>query len=325
MGKDTVSIIIPIYNTEQYIEECIQSAISQSEQSNISIELILINDGSTDGSAEICNRYRGLKNVQYIEQDRLGVVAARKRGVFEAHGEWITFVDSDDYLLPGAIQKLMFYSMDSDIVISRHLGSRALQDAPYYYTPTEYLYRVYSISTSVSPWAKLFKKQLVLNTPEAFLYNLDMAEDHPMNLAIALTNKRRVAICKDAVYYYRQRPGSITHSGPFTLDLCENLCNINDRIVGESIPYNDKLICSINQRVHYYKYILKGNNYHVDKNHPYVRGLIRRMNEARVLRLNDRILLSISNKTSYVIAHFISSIISRVKNLWKIISGSPRI
>ena len=79
-----ISIIVPVYNTAEYIEECIQSILSQSYNE---IELILVNDGSTDGSGEICKKYENLPNVQYIEQGKLGVVEARKRGVEESHGE----------------------------------------------------------------------------------------------------------------------------------------------------------------------------------------------------------------------------------------------
>ena len=99
-----VSIIVPIYNTAEYLEECIQSILSQTYEN---IELILVNDGSTDGSGEICKKYEHLPNVSYFEQCNSGVVVSRKRGVSEAHGEWIMFVDSDDLLLDGAICKMV--------------------------------------------------------------------------------------------------------------------------------------------------------------------------------------------------------------------------
>lgn len=78
MEKPLVSVIVPVYNTAEYVEECIQSILSQSYNN---IELILVNDGSTDGSGEVCKKYEHLPNVLYIEQGNFGVVVARKRGV----------------------------------------------------------------------------------------------------------------------------------------------------------------------------------------------------------------------------------------------------
>ena len=104
MDNALVSIIVPVYNTAEYVEECIQSILSQSYKN---IELILVNDGSTDGSDVVCKKYENLPNVIYIEQENLGTTAARKRGVEESHGEWIMFVDSDDYLLEDSISGFM--------------------------------------------------------------------------------------------------------------------------------------------------------------------------------------------------------------------------
>ena len=99
-----VSIIVPIYNTAEYVEECILSILSQPYGN---IELLLVNDGSTDGSSEICRKYSDLPNVTYVEQENSGTTAARKKGVDSAKGEWILFVDSDDYLLKDSISNMV--------------------------------------------------------------------------------------------------------------------------------------------------------------------------------------------------------------------------
>jgi glycosyltransferase involved in cell wall biosynthesis len=121
MDSALVSIIVPIYNTEEYVEECIQSILSQSYKN---IELILVNDGSTDGSGEICKKYEHLPLVRYIEIENAGVVVARKRGVEDARGEWIMFVDSDDYLLKDCVLELLSISEGVDIVIGCHTRSK---------------------------------------------------------------------------------------------------------------------------------------------------------------------------------------------------------
>ena len=96
MGQDevTFSIVIPVYNVEQYIEECLESVVSQR---NAELEIIIVDDGSTDHSSQICIQYMTLNsNVKYIKQQNAGLGAARNTGLSQAHGEYIIFLDSDD-------------------------------------------------------------------------------------------------------------------------------------------------------------------------------------------------------------------------------------
>jgi len=91
-----VSIIIPVYNVEKYLNECLESAINQTLDS---IEIICINDGSTDGSFEILNNYKEIYgNIRVIEQENRGLSSVRNRGIIESKGEYIYFLDSDDYI-----------------------------------------------------------------------------------------------------------------------------------------------------------------------------------------------------------------------------------
>ena len=115
METALVSIIVPVYNTAEYVEECIQSILSQTHKN---IELILVNDGSMDGSGEICKKYESLPNVHYIEQVNAGVTMARKRGLELAHGEWVMFVDSDDYLSEDSISGIMDVCESAEIIIA---------------------------------------------------------------------------------------------------------------------------------------------------------------------------------------------------------------
>lgn len=99
-----VSIIIPIYNKEEYLERCLDSVISQTLED---IEIILINDGSSDKSLEICHKYQEKDNrIKVINQKNSGVSIARNRGMKEASGEYIAFIDPDDY-----IEQNMYSSM----------------------------------------------------------------------------------------------------------------------------------------------------------------------------------------------------------------------
>lgn len=110
-----VSVIVPIYNAEQYLEQCLDSIVSQTLKD---IEIILIDDGSTDGSAEICKKYLADSRVSYYRKENEGLAAARDDGMMRANGEYIGFVDSDDWLKPEMYEKMhaAAKSNDSDIV-----------------------------------------------------------------------------------------------------------------------------------------------------------------------------------------------------------------
>lgn len=105
MAVPLISILIPVYNVEQFLDECLQSALSQTYPN---IEVILVNDGSTDGSGEICDRYANQDGrVRVVHQDNRGASAAKNRAIEVAEGDWVTILDSDDVLVtPNMLQIL---------------------------------------------------------------------------------------------------------------------------------------------------------------------------------------------------------------------------
>lgn len=118
MNKALVSIIVPVYNAEQYLQDCIQSVLALH---NKSWQLILVNDGSKDKSAEICKEYcKNDTRILYLEQDNAGVSAARNNGIKHAEGEWITFLDSDDMLSPSASDIISIANSDDDLIIASY-------------------------------------------------------------------------------------------------------------------------------------------------------------------------------------------------------------
>lgn len=110
MESIDVSIIVPVYNSEKYIEQCIQKLIDQRND-NFSIEIVLVNDASTDKSSMLCSRFANkFDNIKLINKEKNeGVSRARNDGVKAATGKYICFCDSDDYYLPGALYKLYKY------------------------------------------------------------------------------------------------------------------------------------------------------------------------------------------------------------------------
>lgn len=110
-----ISVIIPVHNTEQYISCCLESVLSQSFTN---IELILVDDGSKDGSGTICDEYAKKDHrIRVFHKENGGVSSARNLGLDNVRGEWVYFVDSDDELLPGSLQTLVDgITEDVDIV-----------------------------------------------------------------------------------------------------------------------------------------------------------------------------------------------------------------
>lgn len=105
MAKKELSIIIPVYNVEKYIELCLKSILQQNKNN---LEIILIDDGSTDCSGVICDSYqRKFDNIKVIHQKNQGLSSARNKGIEQSKGTYILFVDSDDYLCPNAISKIL--------------------------------------------------------------------------------------------------------------------------------------------------------------------------------------------------------------------------
>ena len=118
-----ISIIIPVYNVENYLEECLNSV---QNQTYTNIEVILVNDGSTDNSKRICERYcQEDSRFHLLNQENQGQSVARNTGVAASTGEFIAFVDSDDIILPNYLETLMQYlAADVDIVESQFTVSK---------------------------------------------------------------------------------------------------------------------------------------------------------------------------------------------------------
>ena len=115
-----ISVIVPIYNRELYLEKCIESIVNQSYKN---LEIILVNDGSTDSSADICRRWMEKDSrIKLIDKENGGVSSARNAGLKEATGELVAFVDGDDFIHPDMYSVLLGYlSEDIDVVACRFI------------------------------------------------------------------------------------------------------------------------------------------------------------------------------------------------------------
>ena len=115
-----VSVIVPIYNIDQFLDECISSLLSQSYKN---IEIILVNDGSTDNSGSICRKFvKRDKRIVLVEKINGGLISARKSGLLISQGEFISYVDGDDWVEPEFISDLVSGIKNNfvDLVIANH-------------------------------------------------------------------------------------------------------------------------------------------------------------------------------------------------------------
>ncbi len=198
-----ISVIVPIYKVEAYLQECIDSILAQTFTD---FELILVNDGSPDNCATICDQNATKDSrIRVIHQKNQGVTRARANGVTAAQGEFITFVDGDDTLPKHALKTLLEPITDKiDIVIGKHqrIGVRC----PSRGEMTAEQYRDSCITlknASGSPGAKLFRRKLfhdnVFNIPR----EVTNGEDHIMNINLAYHLTGKAYSIDSVVYTYR--------------------------------------------------------------------------------------------------------------------------
>lgn len=224
MGKNAypylLSIIIPVYNTESYLPACIESILSQSISD---FELLLVDDGSTDGSGEICDHY-ALRDgrVKVFHQDNGGVGSARNLGLDRACGEWVYFVDSDDELLPDGLQTLVdgisadvdvigggYVQYDSGGTVFQAVDERvsltlAREDSllnlflshPFYYTYLGYL------------WIYLFRNRIIRDQGLRFDPGIKIKEDTLFIVQYMCHSNGRTRFNTSPVYKYKMRESS---------------------------------------------------------------------------------------------------------------------
>lgn len=163
MKTPQISIVVPVYNAENFLENCVDSILHQSFKD---FELLLINDGSTDRSTQICDNYASLDpRIKVLHKQNAGAASARKYGVDMAIGNWIFFSDSDDSLPQNALFDLIQVANKNK---SLDIISGTFTNGPYTYrhsqtgiiTPTEYTCLLLQLETYIGPCAKLIKHEL---------------------------------------------------------------------------------------------------------------------------------------------------------------------
>ena len=217
MKTKKISIIVPMYNVEDYIEQTIHSLLNQTHQN---IEIILVDDASTDRTTEISSLYAAkYKNIVLSKQlENKGVSAARNIGLKLAKGDYISFVDSDDILTPDALEVMYQISVknDGDLIIGHYETFTTTNLISQNYNndfsnpPQEYQLFVDKnpeLFSHVYSWGKLYKRELIKNF--FFPEHLPYAEDQPFSIYTYL-NAKKIYIVPYTTYYYRAREYQMT-------------------------------------------------------------------------------------------------------------------
>ena len=219
MMGEKISVIVPVYNVEAYLERCVESIL---QQTYAHFELILINDGSTDSSGQICDHLASqYENIKVYHIENAGVSNARNMGIQLATGSWVTFIDSDDFVTQDYLATLASAAegLNVGFVIAplHHIKNGIVTDLPSHSEKTELWSTeetmkelLMTTRTSFFPVAKLFKRDLLAD--EKFNTNYHLAEDALFLTELLLKTRCSCVFIDKPVYFYDHREGSATTS-----------------------------------------------------------------------------------------------------------------
>ena len=220
-----VSIVVPVYNAENYLDQCVTSIMGQTYRH---LEIILVNDGSTDHSLEICRKYAETdERITVVEQINQGVVKARKTGVEAATGDFIGWADADDWMESGYIEGLVKLQEESnaDIVAATHfhdIGSDSrlikngvnigIYDIKQILPVMLYTGEFFEYGITPQLYTKLFRADILKKTQLTVADNI-IAGDDAAVVYPSLLMAEKVCVSNITGYHYVQHPASITKTG----------------------------------------------------------------------------------------------------------------
>ena len=243
-----VSVIIAAYNIEKYIQRCIESVVNQSERE---IEIIIVNDGSTDNTLNIINKVNELDDrIIVINKKNQGLIEARKTGLKYANGEFILFLDGDDWLENNCIEELYKTANDKKADVVLYNAYMVYDDRKEIFdtfiekfiddikkNPVKNL-----LLLNISPtiWSKFIKKSFIEENNIEFPQNISYAEDLAAVLNIFI-NKPKIVCNEKRLYNYYQRNDSISNKiSSKVLEIDDAIQFIKEKLVEMNIYYENK-------------------------------------------------------------------------------------
>lgn len=261
MEPPRISVIVPVYNVEKYLSHCIDSIITQTFTD---FELLLVDDGSTDGSGKICDYYAGKdERVKVFHNENKGVSAARNQGLKEAAGDWICFVDSDDWVENDYLQCLLYdgsligecivcqsFYVENESCPEKRYKSRLYPDTILREPFDEHQMMAHILNDfSVNIFSKLFKKR-VLNDNKIYFNEKTSVFEDAIFLHEYLLHIKEIHLRSSVSYHYMQRNNvqSLTrrrHSCEELVATADELLKINELLIKKfsiSNPDNRKAL-----------------------------------------------------------------------------------
>ena len=213
-----LSIIVPVYNMQKYLPECLDSLLAQDILAD-DYEIICIHDGSTDSSAEILNKYgREHANIRVIHKENGGVSSARNLGIENARGDYLWFVDSDDFVAPNCLGKLRMLAEQYHPQMIRFNYQSVTENQSYSQTAFEGMdgsVEVYSAGHAEICadycWISLINRELVCENHILFDYGMKYCEDVTFYMQAVVSLSKDFVVFPKNIYYYRQVATSAIH------------------------------------------------------------------------------------------------------------------
>ncbi len=226
------SVIVPIYNTEKYLRHCLDSLVNQTVTDR---EIILIDDGSTDSSGHICDEYaRKHSDVIVVHQENQGLSGARNTGLKHARGEWLTFVDADDWVDTNMLELFQCYILatNADIYQCNYIetNEQGTMEAPrktvdedtvfnFHDERERFLFYFNSIAHVATVWKRVYRHSIIQEHGLTFVDTREVyAEDRLFNIQFML-HIHKLMCLKAAPYHYRVRMDSLVRTTPSELKL----------------------------------------------------------------------------------------------------------
>lgn len=260
-----VSIIVPVYNVEKYLRRCLDSLNNQTLEE---IEIIMVNDGSTDSSAEICKEYlKDNKKFKYVEQSNQGLSGARNSGIKIATGEYLGFVDSDDFVTDDMFEVLYNNAIKFNVDISACGHMSYFENGNIKINTKKYIKKRYTRAEAldlfliqelfdVVAWNKIYKREIFNETE----YPIGKIYEDIQTTYKLIDKSNGVYLDSTPKYYYFQRINSISHSS-FDKRMFWIIEGINDykKICANSVRFKNEIVGEIRWYLVIYNKMIQSN------------------------------------------------------------------
>ena len=300
-----ISVVVPVYNGEKYLQECINSITNQTF---VSFEAIFVDDGSTDSTFRILRDNSLLDNrIKIIRQSNSGVTSARRNGVKIAQGEWICFVDCDDRLLPETLQLLLNETFEDGVDVVCGNSSYAYRiKTNCLLNSMEYVAALLKREIDIVLWAKLYRRKVLIEDVFDIPPDIKFAEDYIMNIKIGF-RVEKVSCIQNLIYQYEEyRENSVTStfrlSTSYVQEICGYILQEIDMHNAECVLHESKLL--------FLKYMIWMMIHHnvIDMNNEWVNKTIKEI--APVLSYREKIYLKVKKNS------IVFKVLKRIINLY---------